>query len=189
LLSWIISQKGLVGFVWIVVSVIWIAMNLAERLVPILRRSVDTTLGSPQASNVAYRRITITLTDALRDRNLAFGVLHVRDGKDEVPGHGDLINEVTPFRATERSGTIEATIKYQRNLGFQYKCFVELLGSVTFDQIKQSLTDGGFENISQDGENDRRIWFTLEGKPTYVTIDKFINNFAYPNSNLPQDQR
>ena len=181
-LSLVISLKSTVAILWIAVSALWIAINLAERFLPRPPGNVVFPDSTTRA-DTATRRIAIQLTDALRGGHYSFAVRHIRDGKDELRERGDLINEDIPFRAVDRSGLMAATINFQRNLGFQYKCFVDYLGPDPYEELEERLKVAGFENVSQDGEDKRRFWFTLKGQPIYSTFDKFLNNYAYPGSN------
>jgi hypothetical protein len=163
--------KVVVGVVWLVFTWWYLAVLIA----PTRPGNVVQT----EQGNVASTRIVLPLTDALQDKNLIFGVLHVRDGKDDVPGSGDPVNEEIPFKAIDRSGMIEATIRYQKNLGFQYKCYVDY-SSDTYENVQRRLQAAGFENISMGEGVPHRIFFTIKGKPLYTTIDGLINNFFYP---------
>ena len=41
--------------------------------------------------------IEVPFGSLLEDANLTFGMLHVRDGKDEIPDHGPLLNQAHQF--------------------------------------------------------------------------------------------
>lgn len=153
----------------VVLVVVWIAFTIGVVFL-LAHKSGDT----------ATARIILHLPDDLQKLNLQFGVLHVRDGKDEVPGRGDLLNEEIPFRSVDRQGTMEATITYRRPLGFQFKCFVDHR-PYEYAQIERQLTDAGFLDPSAGGGKQFRIWFILEGYPTYTTVDGILNNFYYPS--------
>jgi hypothetical protein len=174
-LSLLGNLKGLLYIIWLVVSAFIVAINIAERFVPTLHGTVG------MARNTAVARIVLKLTDALQDGNLIFGVRHVRNGKDEVPGHSDLINVDFPFKAFGRSSEIEATIAYPKNIGFQYKCYVEYIGRHTYKSVSDLLHASGlFDNISPDEDEDKhRVWFTIKGKPLYTTTDHYINNYFH----------
>jgi hypothetical protein len=133
-----------------------------------------------KSNDTASARIVIHLSDDLQKLNLQFGLLHVRDGKDEVPGSGDPINEEIPFKSIDRHGTIEATVIYTKRLGFQFKCFVDHR-PYEYAQIENLLRDAGFLEPSEGGGKKFRIWFILDGYRTYTTIDGFLNNYYYPS--------
>jgi hypothetical protein len=164
--------KNIVGWLWLFVSMAWILINIAGWWFPALQENID----------VGYRTISISLSQALRSGDFFFAVRHVRDGKDEIADHGPLLNEDIPFKAVDKSGKIQATVKYARKLGFQYKCYVDFLNSETFETTKQKLSEAGFEQISQDLERENRAWFLIKGKPAVETRDKekFTNNYFYP---------
>ncbi len=131
-------------------------------------------------SDATSARIIIHLPEELQRLNLQFGVLHVRDGKDEVPGHGDLENKEIPFRPVDRRGTMEATITYKKRLGFQFKCFVDHR-QYPYVEIEKLLKDAGFLDPSEGEGTKFRAWFILDGYPKYTTVDGFLNNFYYPS--------
>ena len=131
-------------------------------------------------SDVASARILIHLSDELENLNLHFGLLHVRDGKDEVVGPGLPLNDPLTFRPVDRSGTMEVTVNYTRSLGFQFKCFVDQ-GANTYERLEQLLKESGFVEISKGRGQKFRTWFILNDYPTVKTVDGFINNFFYPS--------
>jgi hypothetical protein len=131
-------------------------------------------------NNAGTARIVLHLTDALLKLDLKFGVLHVRDGKDEVRDSGPILNEEIPFKAIDRHGTMEATIRYRKTLGFQFKCFVDYSGAYDDDKLEQLLKGAKFSNISKGQGPIHRIFFILDEYPVYDTIDKFTNNYFYP---------
>jgi hypothetical protein len=145
----------------------------------ILLTVVVVLLFVQKSSDSASTRIVIQLTDELQRANLRFGVLHARDGKDDIPGSGPILNEEVSFKQLDRHGTMEATISYSKRLGFQFKCFVDH-GELEYEKIKQLLEDAGFLEISKGQGKRFRIWFILKGYPTYQTMDGFINNYFYP---------
>jgi len=105
---------------------------------------------------------------------------YVRDGKDEVPGHGELVNENHAFRRKSGSDW-RLKIKYPRNIGFQFKCYVEFSEHLK-GLITGLLEDSGFTEVSADGETpDSRMWFLLPGVPICKTADHtpFTNNYCY----------
>jgi len=134
-----------------------------------------------QVSDIATANIVLHVTGELTDLKLHFGVLHVRDGKDEVPDHGKLLNEEIPFDAIDRHGTLSAAIQYDKHLGFQFKCFVDYSGH-EYAKIKQLIEiDNRFRDVSKGGGAEQRIWFILEEYPTTKTVDGFVNNYFYPS--------
>jgi hypothetical protein len=133
-----------------------------------------------RGKDVATARILIHVTDELQNLNLHFGLLHVRDGKDEIPGAGDPRNEEIKFRQVDRHGNMEVTVSYARALGFQFKCFVDQ-GNYGYEKIEQMLKDSQFTDVSKGQGKKFRIWFILKDYPTYQTIDGFTNNFYYPS--------
>jgi hypothetical protein len=131
--------------------------------------------------DVASLNIVLHLTEELQQLNLHFGVLYVRDGKDQTD-HGDLKNLPIPFQAIDRIGTMKATLTYEKRLGVQFKCFVDQ-GPYAYERIEQLLKNAGYSDISKGQGEDSRIFFILHGKP-YTTTEsipeRHLNNFVYP---------
>ncbi|MGI0016320.1 MAG: hypothetical protein ACREBU_23110 [Nitrososphaera sp.] len=125
-------------------------------------------------------RILIHLSEDLRKLNLHFGLLHVRDGKDEVSDKGPLLNEEIVFTEIDRLGNIEATIRFSKHLGFQFKCYVDYR-PYEFDEVNRLLEGNNFLDISRGEGKPFRIWFILPGYTTYKTVDGIVNNFYYPS--------
>jgi len=132
-----------------------------------------------KTSDAATARIVIHLGDDLQKLNLRFGVLHVRDGKDEMKDSGPILNEEIEFRPVDRRGTMEATVTYSKRLGFQFKSFVDH-GEYDYERIEQLLKNSQFTDISRGQGKKFRIWFILNDFPTYNTFDGFLNNYYYP---------
>jgi hypothetical protein len=130
-------------------------------------------------SEVATARIVIRLDEDIQKLNLRFGLLHVRDGKDELRDSGPTLNEEIEFQAVDRRGTFEAVVKFSKRLGFQYKCFVDQ-GEHGFEKVEALLKSNRFVEISKGEGKRNRIWFILPEHPTYKTFDGFINNYYYP---------
>ena len=115
----------------------------------------------------------------LLDMGVLFGLLHVRDGKDQISDHGPLLNKEIYFEHADRRKTLESIVKYRKTIGFQFKCFVNHEG-VPFKTIKKMLKKNGFRNISRGGGKSYRAWFILPEYPTCHTTDGILNNFFYP---------
>ena len=87
----------------IVLVVLWMVVTVGIGSNWIYKISRQGNVG-----DIASARIVLSLTEDLRRLNLHFGILYVRDGKDEVPDHGELKNEIIPFEAIDRQGTLVA---------------------------------------------------------------------------------
>jgi hypothetical protein len=153
----------------VVLTAVWLALTFALLLILV-----------PKGHDVATARIVIVLNDDLQKLNLKFWLLHVRDGKDEVRDAGPLLNEEIAFRPVDRRGTMEATVRYAKSLGLQFKCFAEQ-GNHTFETVETRLKDNGFVEISKGVGPKFRVFFILTEHPTYTTVDKFLNNYYYPS--------
>jgi hypothetical protein len=152
----------------------------------VIADKVESTINSQITSSKkdgaksASMRIVLHLSEELRRLNLGFGVLHVRDGKDEVSDSGPLLNKEISFHEIDRHGNIEATITFSSQIGFQFKCFVDHK-PYEYDNIKSLLEKNDFQHISIGKGKPFRIWFILPEYDTYTTIDGILNNFYYPS--------
>jgi hypothetical protein len=134
---------------------------------------------TPVARRDAKKNIAIKPSQKLLNMSVRFGLLHVRDGKDEVVGHVPPLNEEIWFQNLDDRGTLVAAITYDRPLGFQFKCFVDH-GGLDYRKVKQALEESGFAQVSAGKGKAFRAWFILPEYDTCKTVDKFTNNFVYP---------
>ncbi|MCP4594790.1 MAG: hypothetical protein GY842_29005 [bacterium] len=124
-------------------------------------------------------RILIKVPLGLTGSDMEFGLLHVRDGKDDVEDRGPLLNKTKSFKAVDERGTLAARIKYSKRLGFQFKCFVDHPG-MDFAEVKGILKKAGFPAVEKGGGKQQRAWFLHPDYPTCKTVDQITNNFFYP---------
>jgi len=117
------------------------------------------------------------LPENILTKGFKFGVLYVQD-EDET-----IRNTVHWF---EKKGTDElhAIIRHPRNLGFQYKCFVdnyldEKFSQEDFDQITVDLGPR-YNETSFDSDKRHRIWFILSEKSKAKDYRGNENNYHYP---------
>ena len=125
--------------------------------------------------------ISIDFCDSFPREGTRFGVIHVRDGKDEVKGDEDPINRIKYFRVRWETGTGTVRIRYRKHLGCQFKCFVDC-AAIPSEQVAQLLRDKGFEDVSRDHQISTRTWLI---DPRFVkteTKDGYINNFFHPSA-------
>jgi hypothetical protein len=122
----------------------------------------------------------IHISDELRIPSFRFGLLHVRDGKDDVRSSGPLINKEIPFEEIDRLGNMEAVVESVTSLGFQFKCYVDH-EEHNFGELKNLLEGAGFTQVSEGAGRPFRAWFILPGYTTYVTTDGITDNFYYPS--------
>jgi len=150
-------------------------------LIPLLQRATEKMV---RLAEKRLARIPITLPSSLRVQDMRFGLLHVRDGKDEIPDRGPLLNRWIRFSRPDRSGRLWAKVWYARRLGFQFHCYVDYR-AYSFDEIGRALGDGGYTSVHQDTD-PRRAWFLLPGYKTCRTADEnpMVNNFFYPADTL-----
>jgi len=124
-------------------------------------------------------RICLKIPEELCSKDIKFGVLHVRDGKDEVADSGPLLNRPHYFRNIDNCGMLEATIRFSRRLGFQFKCFADLRG-ISFGEAKAILEKNGYLEITKGEGKQDRLWLIHFNYSTCVTVDGIKNNFWYP---------
>ncbi len=146
--------------------------------------SVNTTNGDKRGNSIDTEQngaasIVLELSEELQNMTLKFGLLHVRDGKDQVSDKGRLLNRVIDFAEIDRHGALVANVTHASQLGFQFKCFVDHKGT-SFDKLKGLLSSNDYEGISEGGGNPFRAWFLLPKYATCQTIDGITNNFYYP---------
>ena len=148
-------------------------------------KKTEKTLDNEHAKNPNDKNlktetnIVLKLSDEIQNKNIIFGLLHVRDGKDQVDDKGQLLNKEIYFKELDRHGTLHACVLYTEHLGFQFKCFVDHKG-VLFEEVKKLLMDNNFKSVSQGGGKKYRAWFLLQEYGTCNTVDGIINNFFYP---------
>jgi hypothetical protein len=133
-----------------------------------------------------YRRektlIKTKITKELAKDNFVFGLLHVRNGKDQIPDHSPLLNnEKEPDLVGDM---LIFNVEFNGHLGFQFKCFVDYgrsTQSVEYSKVKSMLEDAGFSSITEDGGKSKRAWFILPKYEVCTTNDGFTNNFYSPS--------
>ncbi len=127
--------------------------------------------------------ICIDVPSRLDAPNISFGLCYIRDGKDKTPTAQptSLKNKVLPFKPIDRRGHITCKVRYMRDTGFQFKCFVDH-PTISSDHVISALEDAGYLSPSEGQGKRNRIWFILPDYPTCKTVDEppFVNNFFYP---------
>lgn len=130
-----------------------------------------------KAEKISKTTIKFNLSPELKSESITFGLLHIRNGKDQIPDHGPLLNQkVAPYLEGNR---LAFKIKHIQRLGFQFKCFADYRG-VEFAEIKSELEKAGFSFVSQGAGKAGRAWFILPKYEICTTIDGFTNNFFLP---------
>lgn len=147
--------------------------------VPLLQRATEKMV---RLAEKRLARIVITSPESLQAENVKFGLLHIRDGKDEIPDRGPLLNRWIRFSRPDRSGRLWAKVWYARRLGFQFHCYVDYRG-YSFEDIKRAVVDAGYTGVYPD-KHPGRAWFLLPAYNTCRTVDGFENNFFYPADTL-----
>jgi len=111
-----------------------------------------------------------------------FGLLHVRDGKDEVTDKGKLRNKKRWFKEVGEVGqqvTLRASVRYTKKLGFQFKCFADYKG-IGFKKLKKALQKRRYSDVGEDVGRRGRAWFIHPAYSSCQTVDRIKNNFFYP---------
>ncbi len=113
----------------------------------------------------------------ISNKQLSFGMLHVRDGKDQIPDHGPLLNkEILPIA---NDSNLVFTTEYTKHLGFQFKLYVDYRG-INYEEIRALLENTNVTSVSQGGGKSARAWFILPKYEVCTTNDGFTNNYYYP---------
>ena len=128
---------------------------------------------------LASGTIRLKLSEDLPDRRIRLMVRHVRDGKDEVDDKGPLLNEDKEFSSARGNAEWVVTLRYLKNLGFQFKCYVEYPPDQK-EIVIPFLASSEFREVSPDGTHPNRVWFLLPRVPTCETVDHYTNNFYHP---------
>lgn len=108
-----------------------------------------------------------------------FGLLHVRDGKDEYSSNRPHLHRVLWFNETKQWNNLKTSVRYIKNLGFQFKCFIDYVG-IDFNQLRESLEKEGYLEVKKGKGKLNRAWFIHPEYPIYKTADGIKNNFFYP---------
>ena len=102
--------------------------------------------------------IRLKLSQDLPDRRIRLMVRHVRDGKDEVNDKGPLLNEDKGFSSARGNDEWVVTLRYLKNLGFQFKCYVERPPDQR-EIVISFLASSGFWEVSPDETDPNRVLF------------------------------
>jgi hypothetical protein len=129
------------------------------------------------------KTVSFEVTDELQEKNLPFSILHVRDGID---GDEAWLNQ-PHYLNTEDFKRYSTTIEYTKELGFQFKCFVDY-GSNDYNEIERLLRAAKFHGISNE-QRLRRAWFLLprpEENPEYKEYGEHETRGGYVNNYFPR---
>ena|SRR5688572_13122362 len=127
-------------------------------------RSTRVTLDLPYA-------LPATLTEGGR-----VGLLYVRDCTvgDRV---GPVRNRVVWLKRGAKTGSWSATVRYPKNSGFVFKCFIDK-PAVPFGKAAGVLKRLGYRGVEKAPAPQERIWFLLPG---YATDQSgYLNNVILP---------
>ncbi len=121
--------------------------------------------------------------------NANYKLLFVREGGDGTK----LVNKTVSFKdiaiVDETEKIISINIRCNPRLGFQFKCFIELLGTdkqnrTNYKILKKKLVSLGFEDISPLAY-DGKVWYLLPqeylfGHIKISPLENIVNNIWYP---------
>jgi len=128
---------------------------------------------SVQRATTEVFKVELPMSSRIQGPEFKFGVIHARNDD------GTIINRVNWFKEG-RAGRWHAAIRHPRNIGFQYKCFVDYGSSWRSDEVIKWLAAEGYKNPSLGGGKPNRVWFILPDKPTAADPAGFVNNHYYP---------
>jgi len=60
----------------------------------------------------------------------------VRDGKDEISDRESLKNKISWFKKIDKRVNLRTSIRYNKNIGFQFKCFADYK-EIDFERLKK----------------------------------------------------
>lgn len=123
--------------------------------------------------NTEVFTIVLDISQLEDTHGLKFGALYAYDDK-EGP-----INRVYWFK-TNRKGEFSVSIRHLRNIGFQYKCFVDFEPSQRTDVLMEIVLKAGYEKPRIGSGKSNRIWFILQGKPVAKDVNGHENNRYNP---------
>ena len=146
-------------------------------IIPLLIIALKRTIHLLKTDNI---EISINVSEELLNTGAKFGLLHVRDGKDEDPDRGPKKNKKRWFKKIDKRGNLRTSVRYTKNLGFQFKCFADYR-EINFDRFKEMLEKNKYRNVSKgEGKVKNRAYFIHYGHPTCKSIEGFENNYFYP---------
>lgn len=128
--------------------------------------------------NLAAAIVRLKLSQSLPDPDVRLVLRHIRDGKDEVSDKGPLLNEDQPFRPGVLNHEWLTTTSCQKNIGFQFKCYIDYPAHLQ-TEVMAFLGICGFTGVSQDETLPNRLWFLLPKAPTCETVDHYTNNYFH----------
>jgi hypothetical protein len=116
--------------------------------------------------------ITLRASSTLKPPKFKFGVLHVSNYDEKI------INKVYWFK--RHKDEWYASIRHPKNIGFQYKCFVDHDPDYHPWDVIKLLVEEGYEYPTVGAGIPNRVWFILKGKPTAKDSHRNTNNHYYP---------
>jgi hypothetical protein len=116
------------------------------------------------------------------DSRFRFGLLHVKDGRDQSAEQSPLVNTTHWFeQASGDRPRLVVSLRYTKRLGAQFKCFADYR-EMGVEEAERVL--GGEEAIGvvnrAGAPGSSRVWFLLHSHETVATSDGFANNFIDP---------
>ncbi len=117
-------------------------------------------------------------------RGFSYGLRKIRDGTDDDPNRGPVLNETVQFEYDRTRNVLVAPITYSAATGLQFKCFVDVPESEPpIDPADKRLTSTSWSEPSLDGTRaGRRIWFLLREYTSYTSKSGDLNNLLEPSA-------
>jgi hypothetical protein len=118
----------------------------------------------------------------LEDSRFRFGLLHVKDGRDQSAEQSPLVNTTHRFeKANGDRSRLVVSLRYAKRLGAQFKCFADC-DEMEFEEAANLLDqEEAIGAVNRGGApGSRRVWFLLLSHETVATSDGFANNFIGP---------
>ncbi len=133
------------------------------------------------ANSFRYKtsKVNIDFTKLPPSKKIEFYLRHVRDGKDDVDGRGEIINNDVKIRF-KKNGSGIAKIVHSKTLGFQFKCYVDL-GEEPEQNIFDLLGRNGICDWSYDESSNNRVWFLMPNEAKCITVDGYESNYFHVN--------
>ena len=123
--------------------------------------------------NTEEFKLVLNTSRQFKALGVKFGVLHICNDD------GIIINRVHWFKGSFKDSW-HVAIRHPRNLGFQYKCFVDYHPSVPTNVVMAKLREEGYIHPSGGAGKQNRVWFIIEAQATTETPEGIINNRFFP---------
>lgn len=145
-------------------------------MIPLLKSVISRIKHLSRTDKV---EISLKIPEEILSTGTKFGLLHVRDGRGKVSDRGPVLNKVMWFKEVDRRGNLKTSVRYIKNLGFEFKCFANYT-TIDFNELKKVLEKNGYLHVSKGAGKPKRAWFIHPDYPHYITDGINENNYFYP---------